>query len=107
MSYGSSLGYADFAGFGVVLASNIWIQSVSQEILSLTIRPLIAMECSVMDSAYMGLGWSGGLGKVCYSKKRLSSCRRHVHIALAQLKYFRKQRFISKCFNGLTLRRCA
>ncbi len=57
MSYDSSLGYADSAGFRCGTCFEYpGFDPVSQEALSLRIRPLIAMECSVIDSGYMGLG---------------------------------------------------
>jgi hypothetical protein len=56
-TYDSSLGYADSAGFRCGTCFEYpGFNPVSQEALSLRIRPLIAMECSVMDLAYMGLG---------------------------------------------------
>lgn len=57
MSYDSSLGYADLAGFRCGTCFEYpGFDPVSQEALSLRIRPLIVMECSVMDLTYMGLG---------------------------------------------------
>ena len=55
MSYDSSLGYADYAGFRCGTCFEYpGFNPVSQQALCLRIRPLIAMECSVMDIAYIG-----------------------------------------------------
>lgn len=57
MSYDSTLGYADHAGFRCGTCHEYPAYDVQQqEQLNLRIRPLIAMECSVIDEAYMGLG---------------------------------------------------
>jgi hypothetical protein len=60
MSYDSTLSYADRPGFrcGTCFEYPAF-DPVAQEALRLRIRPLIAMECTVMASRYMGLG-SGG-----------------------------------------------
>lgn len=57
MSYDSSLGYADHAGFrcGTCFEYPAF-DPQTQQMLNLNIRPLIAMECSIMDAAYMNLG---------------------------------------------------
>ena len=57
MSYDSSLGYADHAGFrcGTCFEYPAF-DPVKHEILKLRIRPLIAMEATVIDQRYMGLG---------------------------------------------------
>jgi len=57
MDYDSSLGYADCAGFRCGTCYQYPAYDASrQEQLDLRIRPLIAMECSVIDQGYMGLG---------------------------------------------------
>lgn len=57
MSYDSSLGYADFAGFRCGTCFEYpGFDPLAQEILPLRIRPLIAMEGTVMSTTYMGLG---------------------------------------------------
>ncbi len=57
MSYDSTLGYADHAGFRCGSCHEYpAFDAVRQEQLKLRIRPLIAMECSVIDETYMGLG---------------------------------------------------
>lgn len=57
MSYDSTLSYADRPGFrcGTCFEYPAF-DPVAQEILGLRVRPLIAMECTVMASRYMGLG---------------------------------------------------
>jgi Family of unknown function (DUF7033) len=57
MSYDSTLGYADVAGFrcGTCLEYPAF-DPVAARALSLRIRPLVAMDCTVMAKAYMGLG---------------------------------------------------
>lgn len=57
MHYDSSLGYADHAGFRCGTCFEYpGFDPVKQEILSLRVRPLIAMETTVMSSSYMALG---------------------------------------------------
>lgn len=57
MNYDSTLGYADRAGFrcGTCFEYPAF-DPVAGEILPLRIRPLVAMECTVMAKRYMGLG---------------------------------------------------
>lgn len=57
MAYDSTLGYADVAGFrcGTCLEYSAF-DPVALEPCNLRIRPLVAMECTVMDAVYMGLG---------------------------------------------------
>ncbi len=57
MSYDSTLGYADRPGFRCGTCYEYpAFDSVEQKQLSLRIRPLVAMECSIMDKCYLGLG---------------------------------------------------
>ena len=57
MSYDSSLGYADYVGFRCGTCFEYpGFDPVEQEMLQLRIRPLIAMEDTVMSSTYMALG---------------------------------------------------
>lgn len=57
MSYDSTLGYADRPGFRCGTCHEYpAFDPVSQEQLHLRVRPLVVMECSVMDSMYLGLG---------------------------------------------------
>ena len=58
MEYDSTLSFADMAGFrcGTCYEYPIY-DCVQRKKLRLKERPLIAMECSVTDSCYMGLGW--------------------------------------------------
>lgn len=57
MEYDSTLGFADFAGFrcGTCYEYSVY-DCVNRKKLNLKERPLIAMECSVIDSSYMNLG---------------------------------------------------
>ncbi len=59
MSYDSTLSYADLPGFrcGTCFEYPAF-DPVKQEVLNLRIRPLIAMECSIIADRYMGLGYS-------------------------------------------------
>ena len=74
MSYDSTLSYADLPGFrcGTCFEYPAF-DPVKQEILNLRVRPLIAMECTVMAPRYMGLG----TGKAAYNKfkKIKDACR--------------------------------
>ncbi len=57
MTYDSTLGYADRPGFRCGTCHEyLAFDPVAQEPLSLRIRPLVVMECSVIDEAYLGLG---------------------------------------------------
>lgn len=58
MEYDSTLGFADSAGFrcGTCYEYPVY-DCIQREKLHLKERPLIAMECSVTVSCYMGLGW--------------------------------------------------
>jgi hypothetical protein len=57
MAYDSTLSYADRPGFrcGTCIEYPAF-DPVAGEVLSLRVRPLIAMECSVIDRCYLGLG---------------------------------------------------
>ncbi len=57
MDYDSTLGYADRPGFrcGTCYEYSAF-DPIAQESLSLRIRPLVVMECTVIDSSYLGLG---------------------------------------------------
>lgn len=57
MNYDSTLGYADRPGFrcGTCFEYPAF-DPVADQALSLRIRPLIAMECTIMSANYMGLG---------------------------------------------------
>lgn len=56
MAYDSTLGYADRPGFRCGTCFEYFgFVPETQKMLETRIRPLIAMECSVMDNAYLGL----------------------------------------------------
>jgi hypothetical protein len=57
MAYDTTLGYADRPGFrcGTCFEYSAF-NSQSQQALSLRIRPLVVMECTVIDEVYLGLG---------------------------------------------------
>ena len=57
MDYDSTLSYADRPGFrcGTCFEYQAF-DPVAGESLSLRVRPLVVMECSVMDASYLGLG---------------------------------------------------
>jgi len=57
MSYDSTLGYADMPGFRCGTCYEYpAIDPVKGKMLNLRIRPLIAMECTIIAKRYMGLG---------------------------------------------------
>ncbi|MFD1007276.1 polysaccharide deacetylase family protein [Oceanisphaera ostreae] len=65
MSYDSTLSYADLPGFRCGTCYEYpAFNSVTQQILKIRIRPLIAMECTIIAERYMGLGY----GKEAESK---------------------------------------
>lgn len=68
MSYDSTLSYADCPGFrcGTCFEYPAF-DPVKDEALKLRIRPLIAMECTVMAERYLGLG----TGDVAFEKLEL------------------------------------
>ena len=65
MNYDSTLSYADLPGFrcGTCFEYPAF-DPVQSEILNVRVRPLIAMECTVMAPRYMGLG----TGEAAYAK---------------------------------------
>lgn len=75
VSYDSTLGFADHAGFrcGICYEYSAYDPVARQE-LNLTIRPLIAMEISIVDKTYMGLD----LEHTAYEEinKLRSNCRK-------------------------------
>ncbi|WP_458796893.1 polysaccharide deacetylase family protein, partial [Vibrio cholerae] len=57
MTYDSTLGYADRPGFRCGTCHEYpAFDPVAQEQLNLRIRPLVVMECTVIDAVYLGLG---------------------------------------------------
>ncbi len=59
LDYDSTLGYADHPGFRCGTCYEYpAFNPLTQQMLSLRIRPLIAMECSIVSPAYLGLGYS-------------------------------------------------
>lgn len=57
MTYDSTLGYADFPGFRCGTCFEYpALDPIAGKQLNLRIRPLIAMECTVMNQRYVGLG---------------------------------------------------
>ncbi|MEZ2744894.1 polysaccharide deacetylase family protein [Halopseudomonas bauzanensis] len=59
MSYDSTLGYADLPGFrcGTCFEYPAF-DPIKQQLLNIRIRPLIAMECTVIAERYMNLGYT-------------------------------------------------
>ena len=72
MSYDSTLGYADKPGFRCGTCHEYpAFDPIAQEQLSLRIRPLVVMECTIIDSVYLGLGATGAAEeKIKLLKKR-------------------------------------
>ena len=59
MNYDSSLGFADHAGFRCGLCYEFPMYDLTnRRPLEIRQRPLVLMECSVIDSRYQGLGTS-------------------------------------------------
>ncbi|GAA3902601.1 hypothetical protein GCM10022228_11230 [Halomonas cibimaris] len=77
MNYDSTLGYADRPGFRCGTCHEYSsFDALSQQPLSLRIRPLIVMECSVMAPQYLGLGASNAaLDKFFQLKSKCHSAR--------------------------------
>ena len=75
MTYDSSLGYADSPGFrcGTCFEYPAF-DPVAQRQLNLRIRPLVAMECTVMDKRYLGLG--NGEAALEKFKQLKNACRK-------------------------------
>ncbi|MBE0440392.1 MAG: hypothetical protein IBX57_11690, partial [Gammaproteobacteria bacterium] len=72
MSYDSTLGYADRPGFRCGTCHEYpAFDPAAQEQLSLRIRPLVVMECTVIDDRYMGLG----VGDLAEDKFRILKSR--------------------------------
>lgn len=76
MDYDSTLGYADLPGFRCGTCHEYpAFDPVDQKVLKLRIRPLVAMECTVIEPRYMGLG----PGELAYAKfKQLKDASRAV-----------------------------
>ncbi len=79
MNYDSTLGYADHVGFrcGTCHEYQAFDPKIQKQ-LDLKIRPLIAMECTVINGVYMGLGIGQGtkeeLQKLKERCQRVSGC---------------------------------
>jgi hypothetical protein len=74
--YDTSGSYADSAGFryGVCYEFSMW-DILNQKKLTIKQRPLIVMECSVIDDRYMGIGY--GEQAFVYIKKLKDECRKY------------------------------
>jgi hypothetical protein len=58
LAYDSTLGFADRAGFRCGTSREyLAFDPLQRSVLPLRIRPLVAMECSVISARYMGLGY--------------------------------------------------
>lgn len=75
MTYDSTLGYADRAGFRCGTCFEYpGFDPIEQEVLNVRIKPLIAMDCSVTGSAYEGHGFSDeAFERLKHLKKRCIS----------------------------------
>jgi len=78
MSYDTTLSYADRPGFRCGTCHEYpAFNPATQEILQIRIRPLIVMECTVIDSAYLGLPIKEALNKMVELKnicKQVDGC---------------------------------
>jgi hypothetical protein len=76
LDYDASLGYADRAGFRCGVARDYPAYDVRQRcVLPLRERPLLAMDCTIMDERYMGLGTSQAAYDALLGIKQ--ACRRY------------------------------
>lgn len=76
MAYDSTLGFADQAGFRCGTSREYTaFDPVALRPLALRLRPLVAMECSVIAPRYMGLGYSEAAREVFFRLK--DRCRRY------------------------------
>ena len=74
IAYDSSLGYADHAGFRCGTCYEFPVFNLqTRQALKLLERPLIVMECSLWNQAYMGLSTSQAVAKVA---ELSGACRR-------------------------------
>lgn len=74
MTYDSTLGYADRPGFRCGTCFEYpSFNAVAQKVLQIRIRPLIAMECTVIAERYMGHGYTDAAVK--QFQKLKSTCR--------------------------------
>jgi hypothetical protein len=75
MTYDSTLGYADHPGFRSGTCHEYpAFDPVAERRVNLVIRPLITMECTVLDDAYLGLGASESAMEVMNSLR--ARCQR-------------------------------
>lgn len=73
MSYDSTLGYADSPGFRAGTCFEYpAFNPITQKVLNVRIRPLIVMDCTVVEQRYLGLGYTEearikvlGLKEIC------------------------------------------
>ncbi|PHM26219.1 polysaccharide deacetylase family protein [Xenorhabdus budapestensis] len=75
MDYDTTLGYADHPGFRCGTCYEYpGFNPMTQEILKIQIRPLIVMECTILTSRYLNMGYS----QAAYDKieKIKSTCRK-------------------------------
>jgi hypothetical protein len=76
LAYDSTLGFADRAGFRCGTAREFSaFDPVDRKVLSLRIRPLIMMECSVIAQRYMGLGYGDDARALAFELK--DKCRKY------------------------------
>jgi len=76
LHYDSTLSYADVAGFRCGTCKEFPpFDFINRKQFDIVERPLIAMECSVIDERYMNLGYSEKA--LQYFKKLKDECRKH------------------------------
>jgi hypothetical protein len=76
MSYDTTFGYADNVGFRCGTCNEYFsFDPVEQRTVKLRIRPLVAMECSLLEKKYMGLSTEETLKKIFELKKVCSIVR--------------------------------
>lgn len=93
LSYDCTLGYADRPGFRCGTCHEYpGFDPVRQQQLSLRIRPLVAMECSVIDESYAGLGLTSAATEMINTLKKRCALVNGVFVLLWHNSYLQKKR---------------
>jgi len=93
MSYDSTLGYADRPGFRCGTCHEYpAFDPVTQQHLCLRIRPLVVMECSVIDKGYAGLGLTTSATELINTLKVRCALVNGIFVLLWHNSYLQKSR---------------
>ena len=102
MNYDSTLGYADRPGFRCGTCYEYpAFDSVMQQQLSLRIRPLVVMKCSVIDEAYAGLGLSDAASNLIATLKQRCAAVNGVFTLLWHNSYLKSQAMTNIYYRSL------